>query len=326
MPDKDYWENYWINTPTFELTSVEKPDLSPFLFHMTGRHAIHAILNGQGREEPLPENSGWIRSSIPESSIKAGYNAPVVCLTESPVFCLDFFRFRSGRRWDDDQQYGIGFSKSSLVEQGVRPCVYADSKLCKQINRLSHQVDELVEKLSPIDDDIATEISSLITTIFPLTVSLNENSRYQGFMWEREWRYPSDDGLKFHYSDIKIICSPPEEADEIKEIFGEYIHNIQFVNAWSEYNNITDYLARREINHQSKNVTNASQEKILSLANKSIKQMKRTMLELERYLEVANTFARDSAEVKQQIEDLRRQVSEKEKQIQKLQQEKTSEF
>ncbi|MDZ8263641.1 hypothetical protein [Nostoc sp. ChiQUE01b] len=156
------------------------------------------------------------------------------------------------------------------------------------------------------------------------SVSLNENSRYQGFMWEREWRYPSDDGLEFNYSDIKIVCSPPEEADEIKEILSEYIHNIQFVNAWSEYNNVTDYLAKRERDSQIKNVTNASKQKILSLANKSIKQMKRTMLELERYLEVVNTFARGSAEVKQQIENLRRQVSDKEEEIQKLQQENNS--
>jgi hypothetical protein len=34
------WNHYRNTTPTFDLTSVEKPDLSPFLIHMTGKDSL----------------------------------------------------------------------------------------------------------------------------------------------------------------------------------------------------------------------------------------------------------------------------------------------
>jgi SMC interacting uncharacterized protein involved in chromosome segregation len=49
--------------------------------------------------------------------------------------------------------------------------------------------------------------------------------------------------------------------------------------------------------------------------------MKRTIAELERYMEIANTLGERSNEIQDQIENLRREVLEREEQIQKLQQE-----
>lgn len=320
MSPQDFRDN-WIDTPTFELTPVEKPDMSPFLFHMTGENTIYSILNGEGKEESLSEGYGWIRSSIPESKPSSTYNAPVVCLTESPIFCLDFFRFRSYRRWIGNQRFGIGFSKTSLVNRLVRPCIYAESDLCKRINRLYHQIDkinELAESIPVKDRSIITDISSLINSIYPLTVSLNENNHLQGFMWEREWRLPSSDGLSFHYSDIKVVCCSSEETNRIKEILAGYEQNIQFVNTWVEYNEVTDYLSNRERSYQLNNRENATNQQILSSAKISVKQMKRTISELERYMSVTNRFREHSNEIQENINNIKQQILEREVQMKEL--------
>jgi hypothetical protein len=320
MSDQDFWDN-WINTPTFELSPIEKPDMSPFLFHMTGENAIHAILKGQGSEVSLPEKHGWIQSNIPESNTYGNYNAPVVCLTESPIFCLDFFRFRSHRRWKENQRFGVGFSKTSFVGKKVRPCIYAESSLCRQINRLGHKIDqinELAERLETQDRKLVADFSSLINSIYPLTVSLSETNRYQGFMWEREWRLPSSDGLSFHYSDIKVVCCPSEETSTIKEILVDYEQNIQFVNTWIEYNEVTDYLVNRERNHQFQSRENATNQQVLNNAKRSVKQMKRTISELERYMSVTNRFKEHSNEIQENINNIKQQILEREVQMKQL--------
>ncbi len=85
-----YWKSYEIATPTFQLTPVEKPDMSPFLVHMTGKNQIINILKGENASEELAEGYGFLRASVPEHSVRA-YTAKVVCFTESPTFALDFF-------------------------------------------------------------------------------------------------------------------------------------------------------------------------------------------------------------------------------------------
>jgi hypothetical protein len=95
------WTDFKIDTPTFRLSPVEKPDLSPFLFHMTGRQEIKSILSPDIVN--FPKDNGFLLSSVPEAQAEdRNYDAEVVCLTESPTFCLDFFRYRSFRRWQRD--------------------------------------------------------------------------------------------------------------------------------------------------------------------------------------------------------------------------------
>jgi len=53
-----FWKDYEIDTPTFDLTPIEKPDMSPLLFHMTGRNAILSILQGEGAPDELPTAHG----------------------------------------------------------------------------------------------------------------------------------------------------------------------------------------------------------------------------------------------------------------------------
>ena len=100
------WLNYRNTTPTFNLTSIEKPDFSPFLIHMTGKKSLVNILKGENTPDEVEQKKGhgYLKAVKPSfNGQEALYNSEVVCFTEAPVFALDFFRYRSFRRWNDDQ-------------------------------------------------------------------------------------------------------------------------------------------------------------------------------------------------------------------------------
>ncbi|SJN59909.1 hypothetical protein VR7878_03809 [Vibrio ruber DSM 16370] len=237
------WAEYKIDTPTFRLSPVEKPDMSPFLFHMTGRKEILSILSPD--MDAFPENSGFLKSAIPEAQGEdRNYTAEVVCLTESPTFCLDFFRYRSFNRWRQNQLFGIGLDKSELAELGARPCIYADEQLKNDLIVIKHRLEE-IELQDPV---LRERLPSLINRAYPLMMPLLENKASQGFMWEREWRYENaqDRGLVFPYSAIKIICCPENEEEGIRHVLGIYSNNIKFVRSWREYNEVTSYLKNRK--------------------------------------------------------------------------------
>ncbi len=86
------WKDYEIDTPTFQLTPVEKPDMSPFLVHMTGKNQIISILQSNNAPNQIHDGHGYLKANVPEHASK-GFDAPVVCFTESPTFALDFFRW-----------------------------------------------------------------------------------------------------------------------------------------------------------------------------------------------------------------------------------------
>ncbi|MGY5956770.1 hypothetical protein ACUY4R_000821 [Kosakonia sp. BK9b] len=236
------WHDFRIDTPTFELTPVEKPDMSPFLFHMTGRKAIESILSP---EDNFLYCEGFLRASIPEAqSEDRHYQAKVVCFSESPTFALDFFRYRSYRRWSSDQLYGIGFDKSALAKLGARPCIYADEKLKKDILFIKQKLD----KADITDDELAQRLTSLVSGTYPLMMPLLEDTAKQGFMWEREWRYANEEmgGLVFPYSAIRVICCPEDEVINIKRILGQSAETIAFIHSWREYDEVTTYLRNRK--------------------------------------------------------------------------------
>lgn len=242
------WGDYKIKTPTFKLTSIEKPDLSPFLIHLTGRNQLLSILKGENAPEgiEIPQNFGYLKSSIPDYGSKSHYNSEVVCFTESPLFALDFFRFRSFSRWNTDQQFGIGFSKDKLItDSNVRPVIYLDSETNSQVLSVCNRI--LKGELCVINSDGNKEdLKPLMEKIKPLLFPLLENLDSQGFIWEREWRYPNSNGFKFPLSIIKVICCPANEKSEIEELLSDYLENIQIVENWKEYDEITSFLKSRE--------------------------------------------------------------------------------
>lgn len=243
------WKEYQISTPTFHLSSIEKPDLSPFLIHMTGRDQLLSILRGENAPEDVVVNPlhGFLRASIPAYEGSGQYyNASVVCFTESPLFALDFFRYRSFTRWSADQQFGIGFSKSELVvHRNVRPVVYLDTQTNRELLGLCNGIIDGNVQITD-QDAVVQNLVPLATKLKPLLFPLLEDIPSQGFMWEREWRSPDPIGMTFPLSAIKVICCPAGERAEIAELLTDYADNIQIVENWREYDDVTSYLKRRD--------------------------------------------------------------------------------
>lgn len=311
-----YWKEYQIDTPTFELTPIEKPDMSPFLIHMTGKAAIESILTGKGAMAPQPSNHGYLRSSIPEYVQDVIFNVPVVCFTESPIFALDFFRYRSFKRWRDDQRFGIGFRKAVLVHKDVRPVVYVDK------NTRKHFIDLYMlgienEQIFSHDITINAHIRGILNNLHPFLFPLLEDSDEQGFMWEREWRYPDPVGFSFHFSSIAVICAPDDEKERIKIILGEFADGIQFVNTWREYDEVINFLEYQQSKWQI-SVENVEEiEAKLALLAKVNQQYIIAINSLNAYEEFilnltskGESLEHERAGLREKSEDVKRQISD----------------
>lgn len=314
-----WWKDYEITTPTFDLTPVEKPDMSPFLVHITGKQAIASILRGDGAPDPVPSEHGFIRASVPDFA-QSQYTPPVVCFTESPTFALDFFRYRSFRRWQEDQRFGIGFKKSSLVKQGVRPVVYVDENTNKNFVFLYKQIIE--DKVIPIDNpDVQSRISEILANLYPLLFPLFENLPQQGFMWEREWRYSKAKGFIFPYSSIAVICCPDDERDTIKQILGNNATQIQFVNTWREYNDVTAFLKRQQQQWQQSPAPQDQPEnpaETIERLNHLAIQYCNAINTLSSYQELIADLNQQQASITQEIEKLKAELNKLEMERQKL--------
>lgn len=226
--------------PTFELTPLHKPDMSPYLVHLTSRNNLLNILTGKGSTTVLSQEQGFLKSSLPNYTTSQ-YHNEVVSFTESPLHTLDFFRLRSQARFKDDQQYGIGFSKSALVKQGVRPVLYLDKESNKALLGIIENVNKDFFRIS--DSSIRNEylkkcLSKLKSLMFPLF----EDSEKQGFMWEREWRWPNTEGMVFNIADIRVICCPSANKVELIKLLNPFSENICFVENWSEYDEYTLFI------------------------------------------------------------------------------------
>jgi len=317
------WNSYKITTPTFQLTPVEKPDMSPFLVHMTGKNEIIQILEGKNGSEKLGQGNGFLKASVPqELANKNDYTAEVVCFTESPTFALDFFRYRSHRRWNADQRFGLGFDKANLVSQGVRPVIYADTRLTKQI--ITGYNRRILGK-KPISGNIQPKklLVKLLEDIYPLLFPLLEEEIMQGFMWEREWRATKENGFIFSHKDIRIICCPPEEEIAIRDILGNSANDIQFIRAWVEYDDVTRFLERQQQswsnNQDSVNQGEQEDKEIeqiraliehYEITNNSLNSYHEFILHLERN---RKKIEKESQDLTNQIDNLKRQLAELEK-------------
>lgn len=283
------WKDYQIDTPTFQLSPIEKPDLSPFLIHMTGRNQLINILRGENIPEgkDISKGFGFLKSSIPDyNGSQRFYNSSVVCFTESPLFALDFFRYRSYYRWNSDQQYGIGFSKSDLVKQyNVRPVIYLDTQTNAEVLSICSKI--LDESLVITNTEgIIEDLKPIMEKIKPLLFPLLEENHYQGFMWEREWRYPKPEGLVFSLSTIKVICCPNNERAEIEDLLKDYLKDIQIVETWREYDDITSFLKRRKSQTNIKATDNFDQIKDINILKKLKQQNDQTYHSLFAYYTV----------------------------------------
>lgn len=323
ITEQQYNDDYFIGTPTFSLTPIEKPDMSPFLIHMTGENEIFSILEGG---ETCTEEQGCLLASVPDyGNGNRNFTVPVVCFTESPTFAIDFFRYRRKERWRADQRFGIGFSKSALVGLGVRPVIYLESDLVRRVIALSARINPMVENLDAtrpitVNQQCLRDADFILQRIHPLLFPLEESHRFQGFMWEREWRYFSSEELIFDHQDIEVICCPEIEEARIREILGRHADGVSFVRTWHEYSDVTQYLASQQMiwNERQAQLAQANNlaaqreqaERLIAERNRTLRSLEdyeRIIQQMQRELEVARESRRD---IQQDIQQLRQQLEE----------------
>lgn len=332
---QEYYSDYFIRTPTFDLTPIEKPDMSPFLIHMTGKDEIVSILEGEeGICEP---GEGCLLAVAPEySNGNMSFDAKVVCFTESPTFAIDFFRHRRVERWERDQRFGIGFSKMALAARGVRPVIYLQDSIVTSIISLFFRNGERIESLREEEEEEGLdrptrrrlreleEVNSILESMYPLLFPLGESSRYQGFMWEREWRFFGADEFIFNYQDIEIICCPRDEEPEIREILGHYADDIVFVRTWDEYSDVTQYLeSQQEIwDERNARIAQTARQSVRRRQLKTLlKERTRTLRSLQSYIQFIGQIQRDLTVAQGSEATLRQEIQQLQQDLQQMEEE-----
>ncbi len=294
------WVDYKIETPTFSLTPVEKPDMSPYLIHMTGPAAIAKILKGDGASKKSEQGSGFLKAGIPAQS-NGYFYAEVVCFTESPTFAIDFFRYRSFHRWQSNLLYGIGFSKNALVKKGALPAIYLPAQKTTALRKLYEALKAKNDSFP--NESLEQDLRTFVESIYPFATPLGEEAQDQGFLWEREWRLSSPHGLTFSHADIRVICCPDDERTEIATILGAQAGKIKFVRTWAEFSDVTDYLERQQKIWAMGPAEIEKAQKVDDL-NKLLQGKKIALHALESYrhsLEGATQRAVEAAKVEEQL-------------------------
>lgn len=317
ITEGEYWD-YWIRTPTFRLEPIEKPDMSRYLIHMTGKGELLSIIQG---DDPN-DDKGRLRASVPHYD-RRDHTEAAVCFTESPIFALDFFRYKSKSRWERDHRYGIGFYKTDLVDKGVRPLITTDAELSRVINSLNHDLADDNIDLQSMSDKHQQMVKHLIRSVYNLNFPLLEDRSQQGFTWEKEWRLPGGVDLEFEHQMVKIICCPEEESDKLKEALKS---RANFVNHWDQYNEVTDFL-RRRIYHLEQSGLARLEELVDLAALKLLRRKTRyTLNSLDKYAEATGRMSVEAAQDSEgHIQDMKNYLERLDDRIVELEQDSTTE-
>lgn len=280
--------------PTFDLTPLHKPDMSPYLVHLTSRENLLKIVAGEGATIDLRQHQGFLKSSMPNYA-NVQYHSEVVSFTESPLHALDFFRLRSQARFKDDQQYGIGFSKSALVKQGVRPVLYLDKEINAALLTIIENADKDFFKISDNstrNEDVKKRLLKMKSIMFPLF----ENADKQGFIWEREWRWPSSEGMVFNLVDICVICCPVTDQAELIKLLQPFSENIRFVENWSEYDDYNLFIKSKNELPQKEDISGIFDLNEIRLLQDRYKQILTNLIDYRDNFTKKDTHDRKSIE------------------------------
>jgi len=213
-----------MSIKAFDIEPKIKPDMSKYLIHMTGKDALCSILKGGRRK-----GEGLIKSQVPNGSKGDNFNSKISCFTETPTFALGGFITISKRRASENMIFGIGFRKTYMVENNVRPTIYLDNSLLSKIFSLKN-------------NDINSDVNNVIHTIKSLAHPLGEASNRQGFTWEREWRFIDDKGFFFDHKAIEVIFCPEEEQHDLKYLLGSHSKRIRFIDSCEQYKEYTNHI------------------------------------------------------------------------------------
>lgn len=309
--DIDIWYEYRVTKKALNLSPVEKPDMSPFLIHMTGKDQILQILSSSEFDD-----HGLINAEIPSQSRSQWYKKKIVCFTESVLHSIDSFRYIARNRFESNLFYGIGFSKEKLaLDESVRPALYIDNSTIGALKKLEDTLPESLEEYS--SENI--KLKKLLDKLMPLITPVFQDEYRQGFTWEREWRYynKDDKGFEFSYEDIEIICCPENEKARIQEKLGDNASRIQFVNTWGEYNEVIEFLKSREFNYEY----GSGRTEVDKLRSKKV-EVTRTKNQLDAYQAYAESLAKRIDELKRVSAEYQKEISKIDQQLEQLEKDK----
>lgn len=294
------WDDYKITKKSLQLSPIEKPDMSPFLVHMTGKDQILKILKSgsHGAE-------GLIKASIPSQSKSVWYKREVVCFTESVLHSIDSFRYIAYNRFQSNLLYGIGFFKEKVaIREGIRPALYMDTKAIGKLASLDKYLQDSTENFTEEN----STLKELLNELIPLITPVFQDKDRQGYTWEREWRYFHSvyKDFEFQYKDIAIICCPVSEKLAIEQQLGEYSKNIQFVNTWGEYNEVVEFMKSRKFNFTSGLNANSKVEE-LNLRKGDVNRAKN---QLEAYKEYAESLANQITILEEHISNYEKEIED----------------
>ena len=197
-----------------------RDDISPFLAHLTrdrdgeldARSALEQIIRDgvlKPSVEPISDAKYGIRTSgMKSEDIQRFFNA--ICFTETPlseIHCLLDIAYRKVNL----KPYGLVFLKHNLRMVGVSPVLYFNNE-----NMDKDTVFQAICSLINTHPGEAAQILPLVSVFGKsiLAPGATPNRIDIDFLWEREWRYPSENGpLSFTASDVFIGLCPHEEID-----------------------------------------------------------------------------------------------------------------
>lgn len=209
-----------------------RSDISPFLVHLTrkgkysAKDTLEKIITERkliAGDEPVSDARFVLNiSTTAYEQIKPLLKA--VCLTETPlneVHCLLEIKYRKIKL----ERYGLAFLKNNLRDKGVSPVLYFN-------NHEKGNKDDVFEALYSLAKTYPQAAGKFLSLIAVFGYHINQPLKVKSdktvdFLWEREWRYPSESGdLKFTEEDIFVGLCPHNEIDYFENKFNRKVEFI----------------------------------------------------------------------------------------------------
>lgn len=208
-----------------------RSDISPFLVHLT-------------KDKSTTQSKEILKSIIEQKQLIAGQSSisyahygldnlteekkhffQAISFTETPlneIYCL----MEIDKRQINLQPYGLVFVKDRLIEKGVSPALYFNNHNPGDKDKVFEALCSLIDTHEEAAKRILPLVSAFGYYINRPTKSTKSTTKID-FTWEREWRFPNNDGkFKFEKEDIFIGLCPHEEI----ETFEELLPDVKFID------------------------------------------------------------------------------------------------